>query len=291
MSDKSVSDAVRHLEQMRDEGFLSEEQFRWEVRDLLKRREAEVLDLEYAEVALRAKDAGLGDMVVHSDPVDYDDTALSSPELSVGGKLQLEKDDPDNPAFMPHHLVPPLPGYEPKEAGRVVVTGKVPWDDKGSASVGLKGHQKLNEEDKASAPVNTPHKPMDPITRERLARLATRTNQVMNRSKNPEAAFLLSLLLPGLGHAYFGSLGSGVLLMVLGGLGWVGVLFGEYWALYILAPLGLLSAAMVHRNIQMHNRYIDMKRMAEARRGPVASRLNVEKSIREAGAKVSNSRR
>ncbi|MBU1002211.1 MAG: hypothetical protein KKE73_06780 [Proteobacteria bacterium] len=293
MSDKSVSDAVRHLEQLRDEGFLSEEQFGREVRDLLKRREAEDLAVKRVAPAVRLKGSGLGDMVVHSQPVEYDETVVVIPEPLAAEGLKLERDDspPDVLASMPHLLSSPPPSLGPKEAGRVVISGKVPWDNKGGERIGLDGGTKLDKEEKAADPTNALHRPMDPITREYLARMAARTNRILNKTKNPEVAFLLSLLLPGLGHVYFGRLGVGVLLMLLGGAGWMGVLFEEYWVLYILAPMGLLSAALVHRGIQMHNRYIDMKNMADARRAPTASRLNVEKAIREAGARAPAARR
>ncbi|BBD06767.1 TM2 domain-containing protein [Desulfovibrio ferrophilus] len=292
MSDKSISDAVRHLEQMRDEGFLSEEQFGREVRELLKRREADDLPPRSEVDDLPLEDSLLGQMVGHSRPVEYDDQDIVSPDTPTISGLELEIPDTATPAYMPHHMTPLPPKAPPKEAGRVIIRGNAPWDDKGGERVNLDGHKKRNEEEnKGPDNVSEVHKPLDPIQRERLARMASRTNRMLNRRKNPEVAFLLSLLWPGLGHAYFGNLGIGVLLMLLSGTGWVGVFFEEYWVLNILVPMGLLSAALVHRNIQAHNRYVDLKEAAEARRVPTESSLNVEKSIRAAGASAATSQR
>lgn len=285
MGDQTVSDAVRYLEKMRDEGFLSEEQFRREVRELLLRREDEEWEPPEIEVDGDENPARsvLADMVGHSRPVEFDQDDIASPETPAISGLVLEDRAPVPAADEPSRPGPRPEAAKPREAGRVIVKGKAPWDDKGHERVDLDGHSKLRKED-PPAKVSSVHQPLNPIQRERLARMAEKTNKTLNRRRNPETAFLLSLLLPGLGHAYFGDLGLGMGLMILGGLGWMGVFFGEMWTLYVVAPMGLLAGALIHRKITLHNNYVDMKRAAEARRAPAESRLNVERSIREAGA-------
>lgn len=296
MADKTVSEAVRYLERMRDEGFLSEKQFRMEVRDLLRRREDEGWEPpEGEDEESSLVSSVLADMVGHSRPVEFDEEDISSTDMPSISGLVLELEDPHDerpeaPAYQPHHLAPPAPTALPKEAGRVIVKGKAPWDDQGSERVDVDGHKKLKKEEHKTE-ISSVHKPLNPVMREKLARMAERTNKVLNRRRSPEVAFGLSLAVPGLGHVYFGNLGVGMALMLLAGAGWVGAFFEEYWVLYILAPMGLLSGALIHRKVQLHNNYVDMKLAAEARRAPVESSLNVEKSIRSAGAKAANSGR
>ncbi|WP_461209172.1 hypothetical protein [Desulfocurvus sp. DL9XJH121] len=242
MSDKSVSEAVRELEQLRDEGYLGEEQFRREMRELLER-------------------------VENGPPAPAEPEAAAPPKSPPAPK----------PA--------PAPRPKPAEPGRVLVRGKVPWDDAGGARVRLSAPRQTDDES-GNGPVTVGPgiKPLNPVQREHLARMAVRTNKALSQRRDPNVAFLLSLLLPGLGQTYFGDYGSGVLLMLLGGAGWIGVVMQEWWVLYVLAPLCLLSGALAQRSVQAKNRYLDQRNLMEARVRKEESRLNVEKSIRQAGA-------
>ena len=277
MVEKSVSEAVRELEQLLDEGFLSEEQFRREVRELLERRED--VPSETGSAAPAAPSVGLGDMVRHAAPVDFsEDTEFeleSTPEIFDG---------PESVPAPEASARAEAPAQE-RKVGRVIITGKIPWDDKGSERVRLSVPGR-SPEDQDEAPFvhGSARRPLNPIQREELARMAERTNKVINKRKNPDIAFFLSFLLPGLGHAYHGNLGLGMALMVLGGAGWVGVAMQELWVLYVLAPLCLLTGALAHRTVQQRNNFIDQRRIADERRELRESRLNVEKSIRQAGA-------
>lgn len=282
MADKSISDAVRELEELRDEGFLSEEQFRREVRELLERNE-ELPSGAGGSVSGSSK-AGLGDMVRHADPVPKPDDAPweldDTPEIVGTVEEDAQSETPVAPSF---ESMPPVP---PKEPGRVIVTGKTPWDDKGSSRVSLASTRREDEEKDEMRPVHgSAHKPLNPIQREELARMAERTNKVINKQKREDVAFILSFILPGLGHLYYGDIATGMALALIGGAAWVTfVLTLEFWVFYILAPLCLLSGALAHKAVKQRNRYTDLRSRADQRRRPSESSLNVEKSIRQAGA-------
>jgi len=278
MVDKSISQAVRELEELRDEGFLSEAQFRREVRELLERGEEPP-----PRVASRAASsrAGLGDMVRHAAPK----PGAGDDPTSIDPTLSIHDGTAAGPTEAPvSSLRRPAP--RPFEPGRVIVSGKTPWDDKGHSRVSLASSSREDQDKDEDRPVHGQAlKPLNPIQREQLARMAAQTNKVLNRQKREDLAFALSFLLPGLGHLYYGDIASGMGLALVGGACWVGVALQEWWVLYVLAPLALLSGALAHRAVQRRNRFADLRSRADQNRRPSESSLNVEKSIRQAGAK------
>lgn len=280
MSGKPVSEAVRELEQLLEEGFLSEEQFRREVRELLESRRT--VDEGEGRAASRALD----EAVRHAPPAEGGEPVAAPEPVAASEPAAWYLEDAPDASPTPFAPGPgPQTPAKPFEPGRVIIKGKTPWDDKGSDRIHLSvpGREGKAKDDEAVT-IGTARRPLNPIERQHLARLAERTNKVVNKQKNPDLAFFLSLVLPGLGQAYYGELGGGVLLMFLGGAGWVGLFMQEWWVLYVLAPLGLLAGALAHRSVLNRNRHLDMRRRADINRKQQESRLNVEKSIRQAGA-------
>lgn len=77
------------------------------------------------------------------------------------------------------------------------------------------------------------------------------TPAVPTQHKEPWLAVVLSLLWPGVGHIYAGAVGSGIAILLLGGLGWIltltiiGAILGIplLIGLYIWAIIGSYGAA------------------------------------------------
>lgn len=163
---------------------------------------------------------------------------------------------------------------------RVLVKGKVPWDE---AREFVPMDPFRNARTESSGPdAGTPgpkHRDSEPLKRKELASMAKRTNTVLRKPKNATAAFVLSLCWSGLGNAYCGQTGIGALLMLVGGVCWIMVGFGEYDMLWAGALLGFLSAAMAHKQAELHNRHIATAEAA-ARRQRGEARLDMEESIR-----------
>lgn len=275
MSKPSLSDAVKELERLRDEGYLTQGQFIQEMHELMRQADR-YAPLPPGGSARQAGQAGLGDMVDHSAPEAFDEGVYA--HFNPTGAQEN-----DQAPVMPQRESPVV-AAPVAEAGRVIVQGKVPWDDQGSSRVSLEAGRADETDNGTAAEVEDKNK-LNPVQRENLARMASKTIKTLNRKKNPQLVLVLSLLWPGLGQAYIGKTGSGAALMLVGGAGWAGLWFGEFWILYILPALGFLCGAIAHRDVLHHNGYIDRKQRLSDMNQQSESSLNVEKSIRQHGAK------
>lgn len=234
MKGKSIAEAVRELENLRDEGFLGEDQFKREVQDLL------------------------------------DGKHDQEPEVET---IQSQKQD---------FIAPTTPAEEEtsgKGPGRVIIRGHAPWDDKSVERVRLGKEEDPDE----TLRVGSAKRALNAIQREELAQMAQKTIRSITKRRDPNIAFLISFILPGLGHAYYGEQALGVLLMLVGGACWVGIALQEWWVLYFFLPLGLLSGALAHRSVDRRNRQLEEQDRLKEHRKVRAKQLNVEKSIRQTG--------
>lgn len=282
MSKKStLSDEIRRLEELRDEGFLGEKQFVREVRELTRRHEHERVDEGVPPVP--------ADMVAHSEPVEYDPSGADLPQTP---RLELEDEDADAaPRPYPDdedadddgedfpERGAPGDGQHSGEAGRVIIRGKSPWDDRDEGRVSLQAPRA--EKPSAEAVFDKEKKASDIKKREQIARMAEKSNRIMRRKKNPDAALVLSLAWPGLGNMYVGQVGSGMLGMLVGGACWVAAVgFGQWDLVWVALPMGLLMGAVARKKADLRNRSIDAMTDSKLRMQPKVSRLNVEKSLR-----------
>lgn len=278
MTKNTLSDEIRRLEELREEGFLGEKQFLREVHDVMKRREHERVD----ELAPAPEPTVLA---AHSVPMDFSPTntiQLETPTLRL--EDPAPDDEPDHAAGTPSNAASGARDVSPEiitvDPGRVIIRGKAPWDDHQGQAISLQSprEEKLGPE----AVFNKEKNAADIVKRQKLARMAEKSNRILRRKKNPDAALIMSLCWAGLGNMYIGQIGSGLLFMLLGGGAWIAVAFGFYDLLWVALPLGLLSGAVARKAADQKNRSLDALSDVQLRLQPKVSRLNVEKSLRKA---------
>jgi hypothetical protein len=273
MTKTTLSDDIRRLEELRDEGFLSERQYLRELHEAMTRHEREI-------VPDREPSPDATELAAHSDPRPFDPDDATRPETPA---LHLE-DGPDAPGRdalreAPLELEDPGAGAGP---GRVIVRGKSPWDDDPAAGPALqaprprdKGADAVFEQDAAKAQAEARR-------REAIARMAEQTNRTLRRKRNPDVALLLSLPWAGLGNLYIGQLGTGIAFALVGGACWIGLAYGIYDLAWVLLPLGLLSGALARKTADQRNRAIDAMTTARMRMQPKVTRLNLDRNLRAA---------
>jgi len=146
--------------------------------------------------------------------------------------------------------------------GRVTVTGKAPWDGDGKVKVDFTSSAK---EDKTKA-LTSKKDDSSTIKRERLARMASKDIRKINKKKDPRIATILSFFVAGLGHFYLGKGGIGIGLFSVYALCIVFLVLEEYFALYVLIPLAILSAALAQRHALLSNSLIERKEQVLSRK-------------------------
>lgn len=272
MKKTSLSDDIRRLEELRDEGFLSEKQYLRELHEAMGRHEQEIVP-----DAQTAPDGT--ELAAHSEPRPFDPDDATRPDTPA---LHLEREAAPKGAAPEPEPIPPLE-LEDDDSGpaRVIVRGKSPWDERDAAGPSFQTPKAraqdatavFQEQDQARAEIEARR-------REKIARMAEQSNRTLRRRRNPDAALLLSLAWAGLGNLYVGQLAPGLLFALVGGACWVGVAYGIYDLAWVALPLGLLSGALARKTADQRNRAIDAQANSRLRMQPKVSRLNVEKSLR-----------
>ncbi len=268
--DRSISKAVRHLEDLRSAGYITPEQFMDEVRDLLAG-----LGMDQAEAERTAA------AVMREAPSDPEPETLPvhEPEGVFAGGFALEDPEP------PPEPDPPLPDEEPRlqqpsvppgARPRVVIKGSVPWErEEQSTRMGV-----VRVKDDKSAPEESDDKDLH---HRQLAKLAIRDITRLQRKRNPRTVALASLLVPGLGHFMLDRPGPGAGFALVWAIGMAFVLgFGEWDALYVLVPTTLLASALAHKHAMLHNYHLERRRLLAQRRTEAReASLNLDRSVRE----------
>jgi len=260
--DRSISEAVRHLEDLRSAGYITAEQFRAEVRDLLAGMDEDKTD------------AGCDEFAPAPDP-DPQAEADAAPGWSLETEEAGPLREPD----------PPLPDEEPRlqrpfahpdPESRVIIKGNVPWESK-ERSRGLRVENAAEDKPEGE---KTNDKEMH---HRQLASLASRDIVRLQRKRNPRKVAIASLLVPGLGHFMLDRPGLGAAFALVWVLGLAFVLgFGEWDALYVVVPTILLASALAHKHAMLHNYYLERRRiMALKRARDREAKLDVERSVRE----------
>jgi len=160
---------------------------------------------------------------------------------------------------------PPLEDLPPEEQpveARVTITGKAPWDGDGKVKVDFSGSAKNDGTKKLTSKKDD----SSAIKRERLARMASKDIRKINRKKDPRIATILSLFVAGLGHLYLGRPGIGMGLLSVYSLCIVFLVLEEYFALYVLIPLAIFSAALAQRHTLFNNSLIERKEQVLSRK-------------------------
>ncbi|MDY7001467.1 MAG: hypothetical protein SVS15_06765 [Thermodesulfobacteriota bacterium] len=145
---------------------------------------------------------------------------------------------------------------------RVTVKGKAPWDGDGKVRVDFTSSAK----DDGTKNLTPKKDDSAAIKRERLARMASKDIRKINKKKDPRVATILSLFVAGLGHLYLGKPGIGIGLLSVYSLCIVFLALEEYYALYVLIPLAVLSAALAQRHAMFNNSLIERKEQVLSRK-------------------------
>lgn len=263
MDDRSISEAVRHLEDLRSAGYITAEQFRDEVRDLLAGLDA--ASLRDGHAVPDQADA----------PGDDQDWSLDS-EISDTPLILDTPPDPD----------PPLPDEEPRlqrpsvphpGGPRVVVKGSVPWEGRErTKSLGVERVENI----RSGQGPQPEHKELH---HRQLAGMASKDIVRLQRKRDPRRVALASVLVPGLGHFMLDRPGPGAAFALIWTVGLVFILgFAEWDALYVLVPTILLAAAHAHKLAMLHNYHLERRRLMDLKKAQAReAKLDVERSVRE----------
>ena len=256
--ERSISEAVRHLEDLRAAGYITPEQFREEVRVLLDGMD----DDEVPEFPLVQDPETEADC----DPV----IAWSLDAEAPGPPPEPDPPLPDEEPRLQHSSIPPGPNP------RVIIKGKVPWETKEESS-GLRVEPVSDSRDDKKPPDDKE------IHHRQLARLASRDVTRLQRKRDPRLVALASLLVPGLGHFMLDMPGPGAAFALIWTIGLsVCLAFGEWDALYVLVPTVLLAAALAHKHALLHNYHLERRRLQAQRRAKEREgNLDLERSVRE----------
>ncbi len=262
--DRRISEAIRHLEDLRAAGYITSEQFTEEVRGLLAD-----LGMDADEAAQAAQAAAEGDA---------DDAPLES---IYGFELEDFGTPPEpDPSLPPEDMPegeeprPRQPGEPPDHGPRVTIKGAVPWEKREQAA-GERMEEEPHPEQKQRDDRHLHHR--------QLADLASRDLTRLQSKRRPGVVALASLLVPGLGQFMLDrpGLGAGFGLVYVVGLVFI-LGFGELDALYVLIPTALLAGAVAHKHALLHNYHLERRRLLALRREEgKEARLNVERSVRE----------
>ncbi|BBD08258.1 autotransporter beta-domain protein [Desulfovibrio ferrophilus] len=96
----------------------------------------------------------------------------------------------------------------PAEVGRVIVSGSLPWEN--TESLQLEDAMfRLGVSDDIAEQILTPTNDMKQRDRDFITKEARKTIDESKKDKNPTTAFVLSLLLPGVGNVYAGAVAAG----------------------------------------------------------------------------------
>lgn len=248
VKNRTISEQIKQLEDLRDKGLLSHDDFSQKVRDLLE---------TFSERQSK------------ENPTQPD-----SPPMPPLLRWQAPPEDDDNPDISPFMQTDSIRSADYR---RVIITGKTPWDD-GQYE---KYSPFADDSGRAEKQARDPKKDdAAELKREHLAKLASDTLRKIRRKKRPDVAFILSLLCGGLGHIYIGSIGIGSVLLSICATCYVILFFGEMQILYFLPPLNLLSAALAHKQCISHNADVDRKTAPSRRRNGGTREMNLDRSIR-----------
>ena len=269
-NDRSISEAVRHLEDLRAAGYITAEQFAAEVRELL-----DAVGADPDEIPDGLLDDGHGLALEDPGPPEgFDPLAPYRP---------LPQDPPPAPASRE-----PLPDEEPwlqsspaaaTAAPRVTVKGRVPWDRDDAASGARMERMERTGKDEDGTHEERTRKELH---HRELADMASRDVSRLQRKRSPRAMVLASVLLPGLGQFLLDQPGLGMVFMAVHLLCLVFIVgFGEWDALYVMGPTVLLAAALAQKHAMLHNYQLERRRlMAERRAESRDASMNLERSMR-----------
>jgi TM2 domain-containing membrane protein YozV len=273
MEEKSVPDAIRELEDDFAAGRIGSKEFVRAMKELLARRTPgpSRQDETWTEPpASAAPDA--------PPPAEPGAATAPEPAPQQPAKPKSAAKAPENPWAQPD--LPPIrmaqaaKASEPKP--RVIVKGAAPWD-KEEEQVRF---ESVEAQARRKATGGVIHDG-EGVLRERLATLADEEVKNLLQAKDPNLAALLSLLLGGCGQFYLGQIWLGVAFLAVWLLSVAGLIMGETWVLYILAPAQVLAAALAQRDANARNLSIDQKQsIGERMRRRGESSFDPDKAVR-----------
>jgi hypothetical protein len=276
LRDEDICKALKELAVLKDEGLLTEEQYLEEVNAVIAKRAGGADSTPLACDIETSAHPG-GEELEDGEYRDPEDRYVHPPEevvtaildrnpVHTAAKIIDEPPPEDDGNYFEQQIAP---------QGRVLVSGKAPWDDEKSGRFRIDTKDKDNKEDlrqdRKSIYQNV-------ILRERLAHMAQETNRRMNIRKNENLAFGISLILPGLGHLYLGMLGIGSALVVIAGVLIVLHIMSETSMWSVIFPFWLLGALLAYKHAQKYNFLIDRKKIGKRRSGAGLSTTSIEKS-------------
>lgn len=260
MEEKSVADAIRELEDDFAAGRIGSKEFVRAMKDLLARRTPG--SSRHAETWAEppAPAAPAAETPAESAPAPAEQPAPSPPAPArPKAKPAVPDTTPFNQPDLPPIRVAPKPrSAEPRP--RVIVKGAAPWE-KEEDQVRF---ESVEAKERRRASGGIIHDGQG-VFRERLASLADEEVKGLLQAKDPNMAAGLSLLLGGGGQFYLGQHWLGAAFLAVYLLSLLGLLYGENWVLYVLAPAQILGAALAQRDAQARNEGIVQRRAAGER--------------------------
>jgi len=276
MEEKSVADAIRELEDDFAAGRIGSKEFVRAMKELLAQRTPgaarqtetwtappgpveppEAAPAEAPTPAAPAPEAPAREARTPEPP------APAAPAPKAPGRPKPAAKTPDlNPWNQPD--LPPIrmarTAQDAAPKPRVIVKGAVPWDKEEDQM----RFESVEAKERRRATGGIIHDG-EGILRERLATLADEEVKGLLRTKDPNLAALLSLLLGGGGQFYLKQVWSGAAFLAVYLLCLAGLLLGESWVLYALLPAQVLAAALAQRDASRRNQDIDQRRVANER--------------------------
>jgi TM2 domain-containing membrane protein YozV len=282
--EEDVCNALKNLADLKEEGYLTEAQYITEVKAVLEQagKNGVANEAAFSECTAPDPEPNPLDLLdiedLHGDP---EDRLAHPPEEIVEAILdRADATRHDPPRIIDEPPTESMKENEPQELppeGRVIVSGKAPWDDAQEKRFKLdtqRGTQKKDIlHDKKSVYNNV-------ILRDRLAKMAKETNRKMDIRKNELLAAGLSLILPGLGHLYLGMLGIGMGLVLIAGVLIALQFLSEESMFMVLLPVWILGALIAYKHAQNYNFLLDRKAMTRRRTERGLSVSSMEKATR-----------
>lgn len=283
--EEEICNALKNLAELKDEGYLTEAQYITEVKAVLEQaaKSGTSGGAVFKECAAPDREPDRADLLdihdLHGDP---EDRLAHPPEEIVEAILdRADATRHDAPRIIDEPPTEPMNNQDPRELppeGRVIVSGKAPWDDSEEKRFRLDTQRDSQKKDllhdKKSVYNNV-------VLRERLAKMARETNRKMDIRKNELLAAGLSLVLPGLGHLYLGMLGIGLALVLIAGVLITLQFMSEGSMFSVLLPVWILAALMAYKHAQNYNMLLDRKAATRRRSGRGLTVSSVEKTTRE----------
>lgn len=275
--EKSVADAIRELEDDFAAGRIGSKEFVRAMKELLARRTPGPASREEtwaepprpaAPAAPDPEEAGPAPAGQRQAPAPPSPVARPKPAAKAPDHLQTPWNQSD---------LPPIRVAKP-DAGkpRVIVKGAAPWEREEEAV----RFESLEAKQRRSVSGGIIHDGQG-LLRERLATMADGEVKGLMREKDPNAAALLSLLLGGGGQFYLESYWAGAAFLAVYLLAGLGLVYGEWWVLYVLAPAQVLSAALAQREAEARNRSIEIKLQSGDRmRSRMETTFDPDKAVR-----------